>query len=279
MYICITNIILDWDPNLKPQIQRKFYNFNPLSTLENSRQETQDPSTQTNKRQQVEAPYVSPESSGANMPPPPPQALLKQEAFFVKTPRPDITLGFTHNAIATKLRMLGLQELDAVEFLQDLQDNQNLCFSPTQSALRILFPSTVVEGKSYATGKTIYEAQNQAAVSGSCMLNLQYKLSDLTDRVSPGSHRHKIPLAFTICTEGPILELWVHYCTSVENARFWNMGIIHACHASIPRMVREFFVAVEGVMRWASSEFLDDITKQLALIWKAVQTSALLSSE
>ena len=36
---------------------------------------------------------------------------------------------------------------------------------------RIRFPFLVVEGKSYATGETVFEAENQAAVSGACPLN------------------------------------------------------------------------------------------------------------
>ena len=129
----------------------------------------------------------------------------------------------------------------------------------------------VVEGKSYTTGKTMYEAQNQAAVSGSCMLNLRHQLADLTGRLSPGSHQRKEPLAFAICTEGPIIELWVHYTTSVQGARFYNSNLLRICHASLPGTVREFFMAVEGWMKWASSELLDDIVKQLVLVWKAAQ--------
>ena len=203
--------------------------------------------------------------------PPPPRPPPKQDNSSVKTPRPDITMGFHHSVVAGKLRALGLGELDADEFLEELQYNQDLCSSPTQPALRIRFPSMVVEGKSYSTGKTIYEAQNQAAVSGSCMLNLQHQLADLTERVSPGSHQSKEPLAFSICTEGPIMELWVHYTTTVQGARIYNMNLLDICHASCPKLVRQFFMAVEGVMRWASSELLDDIAKQLDLIWRAAQ--------
>ena len=86
--------------------------------------------------------------------------------------------------------------------------------------------SLVVEGKSYATGRTIYEAQNQAAVSGSCMLNLQHQLADLTKGVAPRSGSIKDPLAFSICTQGPIMELWVHYTTSVKDGRYYNMALV-----------------------------------------------------
>ena len=67
------------------------------------------------------------------MPPPPP--LSKQDNPGIKTPRPDVTVGFHHAVIAEKLRTLGLGELDADELLKDLQYDQDLYSSPTQPAL------------------------------------------------------------------------------------------------------------------------------------------------
>ena len=205
------------------------------------------------------------------MPPPPPPP--KQDICGVKTPRPDITIGFHHSIVANKLRTLGVGELDADEILKDLQYEQALYSSPTQPALLIRFPSLVVEGKSYATGKTIYEAENQAAASGSCMLVVQHQLDDLTRRRSPRpeSHQSKEPLAFSICSEGPIMLLYVHYTTSVQGARFYNMHLLEVCHATRRNSVRDFFMVVAGVMRWASSELLDEVAQQLFLVWKAAQ--------
>lgn len=201
----------------------------------------------------------------------PPPVPLKQENFIIKTPRPDSTFGFHLGVVVEKLEGLGLKPVAAKDFLNSLQLRKQLCSSPMPSALNVRFPSLVVEGKSYATGRTIYEAQNQAAVSGSCMLNLQHQLADLTKRAAPGSVPIKEPLAFTICTQGPIMELWVHYTTSSEEARYYNMAIVESCHGSLRKTVREFLVAMEGVIQWASSELLCDVTQQLSLVWKAAQ--------
>jgi hypothetical protein len=127
----------------------------------------------------------------------------------------------------------------------------------------------VVEGKSYATGKPIYEAQNQASVSGSCMTNLQHKLAGLTESVSSGLYHSKAPLAFSICTEGPIVELWVHYTTSNDGVRQYNMNLLKICHAFSPEGVVEFLTLVDSVMTWASVDFVDDIAEQLVLIERA----------
>ena len=180
-------------------------------------------------------------------------------------------MGFLHAVIAKKLVSVGVNKLDAEEILKDLQYEEELLSSPNLPALHIRFPSMVIEGKSYATGKSMYEAENQAAGSGSCMLVIQRRLVELTERRSPATYQSKEPLAFSITHEGPILLLWVHYITWLENARFYNMHVLSICHATIQSTTREFFIALAGVMRWASSEFLDDIAAQLALIWKVAQ--------
>ncbi|KAI2611857.1 hypothetical protein GGR54DRAFT_617066 [Hypoxylon sp. NC1633] len=127
----------------------------------------------------------------------------------------------------------------------------------------------VVEGKAYATGKPVFEAQNQAAVSGSCMIKLQHDLADLTKSASGGSYASKVPLAFSICTEGPYIELWVHYTTSEDNVRMYNMNILKICHASLPEGVAEFLMVVDSMMSWASVDFVNDIAEQLVLVESA----------
>jgi len=117
----------------------------------------------------------------------------------------------------------------------------------------------------------MYKAENQAAGSGSCMLVMQSRLGELTERRSPGIHKSKEPLAFSITQEGPVLLLWLHYITSLENALFYNMHVLRICHATIPSTTREFCIALAGVMGWASTEFLDDMAAQLVLLWKAAQ--------
>ena len=168
--------------------------------------------------------------------------------------------------------MLGVGGLNAHEILENLQYRHDLYSCPTQQTLRVHFPSIVVEGKSYATGKSVYEAENQAAVSGSCMLAVQHQLDHLAERRSPGSHQSQEHLAFSICSEGPMMLLYVHFTTSLQSARFHNMHFLKSCHATGPESVREFFMAVAGIMRWANSDLLEDVAKQLVLVWKAAHS-------
>ena len=198
--------------------------------------------------------------------PPPALPTTPKPAIFVKTPRPDITAGLRQSTIYNALIARGLDEIEANGILDLLQEQQLLCSDPVQQALPIRFPHMIVEGKSYSTGRPVFEAQNQAAVSGSCMTNLQHILTDLTELASPGSYHSKAPLAFSICTEGPHIELWVHYTTFMKDIRIYNMSILKTCHASLEEGVMEFLVMVDLVMSWASTDFLNEITEQLLLV-------------
>ncbi|KAL8651852.1 MAG: hypothetical protein Q9210_003026 [Variospora velana] len=274
----------DWDTSLKPIVQQSVWRFNvadkPIGIAEDS-------TNRPNKRQQAASSYVSPDSSESAIPPsctpldnsgplmPPPPAPPKHDISMVKTPRPDITIGLRDTTVVEKLKAKGLRALEASDFLKALQNQQALCSNPLQPAYPLRFPPLVVEGKSYSTGRPVFEAQNQAAVSGSCMTNLQHKLTELTERTSPRSHQSKEPLAFSICTEGPMMQLWVHYTTLTDGERMYNMNILRICHAStqpfLQEGVKEFFKAVYGVMQWGIVDFLDGLVEQLDLVWRAGQ--------
>ncbi len=109
------------------------------------------------------------------------------------------------------------------------------------------------------------------------MTNVQHMLSELVELncIEQPLPRRNEPLAFSICSEGPILQLWVHYTTLVDKVRIHHMNILKICYASrrpsLREEVRNFLVAVDGVMAWACSDFLKEAVRQLALVWKAVQ--------
>ena len=209
---------------------------------------------------------MTPDRSAPTIPPPPPVP-PNQDTSSVKTPCPDTTIGLHHDIVAAKLESVGVAR-HADELLKDLQYDKALMSCPAQSALLLRFLSLNVEGKSYATGKSLYEAQNQAAVSGSMMLVIQDQLSELARSHSPDSS-----LAFSICSEGPVTELWVRYDTVDVSVRYYNIKFLQICHASAPDTVVVFFLAVLRIMRWVKSTFLDDIAKKLLGVWQASQST------
>lgn len=216
------------------------------------------------------------------MPPPPPPPPPQQDVSSVKTPRPDISIGLCTAVIVNALQSHGLTKTEANDLLKHLQETQSpnrsepiLCSEPTQRALDIRFPFLPVEGKAYATGSNVYDAQNQSAVSGACALRILHDLNDLAGRADPGSHSKNQPMVFSICTEGPYHELWVHYTTTEDGVRMYDMAILKTCNAVLRDELLGFLIAVDNVMSWAVGEFLENITKQLGAVAKAAKPAKL----
>ncbi|MCJ1405871.1 hypothetical protein MMC11_009101 [Xylographa trunciseda] len=252
------NLDLDWDPRLKPDVQQEVWNWDALNQSNN---EADDVVDRSNKRQQGVQSFPSPDTSQSTMPPPAAPSQSKQDA--VKTPRPDFTIGLRHSTISHELIKRGLSKFKADDFLKFLQRERKLYSDPTQNFLSVRFPILVIEGKAYATGKTVYEAQNQAAVSGACMINLQQQLTDLFEGVFFNLRGRKIHLAFSICTEGPQIEFWVHYALSEDNVRSHYMNIFRTCYASLHDGLEDFLIDVERLMRWTQEDFLKEVADQL----------------
>ena len=217
------NLYIDWAPSLKPTIQHT-WNF-----------------------------HASRQSNEAN------------DTFdHPKTPRPNFTIGLRHSTITNALVKRGLSEYKATSLLEELQHEQILCSDPTQHSLNIRFPLLVIEGKAYATGKTAFEAQNQAAIPGSSMVNLQQRFINLSTSIFPNVPRKKsTPLAFSICSEGPQIEFWVHYAVLRDNVRCHYMNIFRTCYGSLQGGLEDFLVDMERLMRWTKETFLEEVADQL----------------
>lgn len=153
------------------------------------------------------------------------------------------------------------------DLLEALQLDKRLCSNPTQHFFELRFPVFVIEGKAYTTGKTLFEAENQAAVSGSSMLNLQRQLTKLHDSVNPTSGEKKPSLAFSVCTQGPILELWVHHLELEDNITRYHMNIIAACHGSLSDDLERFtLLKIDCLIEWYEHDYLEEIADQLFAI-------------
>lgn len=89
--------------------------------------------------------------------------------------------------------MKGVDGIRADAFLKKPQEQQTLCSDPSQEPNIICFPLLIAEGESYSTGEFVFEAQNQAAVSGSCMVKMQHQLAYLSDFFVPGFLKKEEP--------------------------------------------------------------------------------------
>lgn len=278
MHDFILTSSLDWRPCLKPPIISRSLRF-----LHEAQEEAVDSIGRPSKRQQGDTPYLSPYSSasatitaaGLSMPPPPPP---QPDLPHIKTPRPDISIGLRDAVVLSALQSQGLTKDSAEEFLECLQEanarNRSepaLVSMPTQRAEDIRFPFLLVEGKAYATGKPVYDAQNQVAVAGACALNILHDLDHLAGSTDSGGPSNDQPMAFGVCTEGPYHELWAHYTTMEDSVRRFNMILLKTCNAvALYSDLEGFLVAVDNVMSWGAVNFSENVTKQMRKVVKMV---------
>ena len=259
------------------------------------------------RQQQFTGPmYISPQSSMADalnsapdnrspqsntMFPPPPAAsapafrpVTKKatETSLIKTPHPDISIGSKKTGLISALSFALSQNFNNTEvdlFLEQLEKTVTLneqggpgepllIIAPTKCVSGLVFPFAVVECKAYSSGKTIFEAQNQAAVSGASGLKIQLSLDKLIERscsqIPPTPLKNTPPLFFSICTEGPYHELWAHYTCIEDGVRMFKMKLLKICNGVLLEGVEDFIVAVDNVLRWGTGPFLESVVDRLA---------------
>ncbi|OAP54566.1 hypothetical protein AYL99_11014 [Fonsecaea erecta] len=286
----------DWREDLKPTIQRPNMNWSFVEKIVRQQDEVNNPSAlPTPKSQQqsgqmgtVPQPSMLGASNSASgdrpaqfdmMPPPAPS--------LVKTPRPDISIGIQQFALIPALSAILTRDLTDTEFERFLQAFENITIPgergespeplliavPTQTSSTLMFPFAVAEAKAYSTGRQVFEAQNQAAVSGACGLKMQLLLNELVKRSTSGQidgphpqSNGSPPLFFSICTEGPYHELWVHYTHMKNNIREFNMALLKICNGMLLESVGDFIAAVDDVMRWGNGKFFDSVVERLGIV-------------
>jgi len=290
----------DWREEIKPTIQQSDLN---LSFLADEQQEVNDASAPSRKRKQQRdartliSPRLSmtdvsdsapdnrlPESD--TMPPPalyslPPKV---EEPSPIKTPRPDISLGTKDTALISALSSQILDNTRARRFIEQLQNTMMsrerggpeeplLIVVPTQRPSGLVFPFAVAESKAYSTGKPVFEAENQAAVSAASGLKIQLCLNELVKRATTtGSDvpltlsNTATPLFFSICTEGPYHELYAHYTHIEDGVCKINQMLLEICHGMLLKSVVDFIVAVDNVLRWGTGQFLESVVERLGMV-------------
>lgn len=75
--------------------------------------------------------------------------------------------------------------------------------------------------------------------------------------------KYRPPLVFTICSEGPQHELWVHYTVIEDGEHQFNMALLSTCHGVMPKQVESFFVQVYNVLNWTAGPFLKSVVDDL----------------
>jgi len=296
----------DWREEIKPTIQQSDLNLSFLADFNamagDQQQEVDNALTLPRKRQQQYAgpTPISPRPSKTDasdstpdnqplksntMPPPATHPLpdKAKEPSPIKTPRPDISIGTQDTALISALSSQNLDHTRAKRFLEQLQNTMMprerggpeeplLIAVPTQRASDLVFPFAVVEGKAYSTGKQVFEAENQAAVSGASGLKIQLCLNELVKRattssdVQPTPSNSPPPLFFSVCTEGPYHELYAHYTYIEDGVRKFNQTLLEICHGMLLKSVVDFLVVIDNVLRWGTGQFLESVVERLGKV-------------
>jgi hypothetical protein len=116
------------------------------------------------------------------------------------------------------------------------------------------FPFLIVDTKGLSFSGSLVSAQNQAAISGACMLRILKNLDETTDLHSTGP-----PLCFSIVTEGPTRELWIHS----EHEEAFHMEFLRSWRATFLRGAREFVQFLGKVMEWGGGRVRGGIIERL----------------
>lgn len=289
----------EWKEELKPIAKRSGWTFKPFRGSNDlgigGEKRSNWPAT---KFQQSSGPaYASPETSMSSVtanllkqsePTMAPPALPKKSVdnLLLRNPRSDITVGLKMPSLTSALSSAlslanspkGFSVTETESIIADIQDTfvkssngpgeeAGITMVPTQRSSNLVYPFCIIEGKAYSTGKQIFEAQNQAAVAGACSLRMQRRLDDfVTQMTGEQASKEKIPLFFSVCTEGPYHELWAHYMYIEDGVDKFGQVLLEVCNLMLLKSVVNFVSLVERVMRWGVGSFLDSLVERLSQV-------------
>jgi hypothetical protein len=166
--------------------------------------------------------------------------------------------------------------------LMMLQDDCRVLSEPHQAQIGLRFPFLIIESKGGAAGGNLIGAQNQAAVDGACALNILGDLRCIVTRImshsdyvqcnqgNPGTEQgedDKMPaILFSVTTEGPLHEIWVHY----RVGEAYHMTCHRAWRTTRREDAREFVQALARIVEWGRIGFRESVLNLLGQIEQAV---------
>ncbi|KAF1996763.1 hypothetical protein P154DRAFT_442534 [Amniculicola lignicola CBS 123094] len=190
----------------------------------------------------------------------------------LSTPKPDIALGLAHTSFTPMQRTV----------LMMLQDDCRVLSEPHQAQIGLRFPFLVIESKGGAAGGNMIGAQNQAAVGGACALNILGDLQCVVKRITShpgyvqrnqetptreqGEEENAPVILFSVTTEGPLHEIWVHY----RVGEAYHMTCHRAWRTTRREDAREFVQALAKIVEWGREGFRESIINSLRQIEDAV---------
>jgi hypothetical protein len=164
--------------------------------------------------------------------------------YHISTPKPDITVGLAHKAFTQRQQ----------QYLVNHQASGDILSDPHAADMGIRFPFLIVEAKGLSLNGSLISAQNQAAISGASMLRILRDLDGMTRSPPPSP-----PLCFSVVTEGPVHELWVHF----EHGDGFHMEWLRSWRTTRPREAHELVHFLASIMAWGGNQFRQGIVDRL----------------
>lgn len=276
-----------WRSELKPSIRQQSHFSSSFMAGIQYLEDDDFSASLPGRQQQHTHEYMSPESSMTNAStlsaknsqetstkPPPILIPEKEDRSPVKTPLPDLSIGIDLDALISALSQ-DLDEDKATEFIDWLQKEMVqhepgvpleplLILVPAPRALDLAFPFAVVEGKAYSTGKQIFEAENQAAVSMACAHNILHRLDRMANRGKIVNTQPRV--LFSITTQGPIHELWAHWTVVRGGARTFESKLWDSWNGLVQERAVEFIVKLNNVCVWGIGSFMKSMVDDLGKV-------------
>jgi hypothetical protein len=172
--------------------------------------------------------------------------------FYISTPKPDIVVGLEDRAFAPTHRVR----------LAKHQSSGSILSDPHSAAMGLRFPFLIAETKGLSLNGGLVAAQNQAAISAACILKILNDLENQAALPTAPTSPAAPHLCFSITTEGPVHELWVHFklgeATHMQNIRVWR--------TTHQRDVRELVYCLAQILKWAKADLMEEIQGKLDAI-------------
>jgi hypothetical protein len=185
------------------------------------------------------------------------------DSLHLSTPKPDITVGLASDCIKEALKL----SQDILLHLQtDPNNPQPFVSDPHQVPLGLRFPFLIVEAKGLNTGGNLIHAQNQAAVAAASALNILSDLEALIPNPNLDAELSIPYIVFSLATEGPTHELWVHYRTGNE----YHMSCLESWRTTLPGHSEKLVECLGRVMKWGAGDFKERIVERVGALWRSM---------
>lgn len=201
-----------------------------------------------------------------------------------------MTVGLSEKSLAQSLAQADPSIRKAEIFMSNLQETGQSITEPFNTPVGLCFPFFIMEAKSGATGANFFQGENQAAVGGASALNILHAFNDVIQQDGSDTHGDRglystepehpqahsdvadtLPeFVFSIVTEGPCVELWVHYVNIREpqdSTREFCSSCVSIYRTTLRSSSHQLVTHIASILYWGSGMFREGIEGKLRQLY------------